>query len=100
VAAAVVTVRASTLAPKPKAKVTLKVRVSPKKRGVLVRRQMLVGDTWRTMASKRTDRRGRVTFTVRWPKKPVTNTYRIVTKGTKSLAAGSSESFTIATRPR
>jgi hypothetical protein len=99
-AAAALTVKPSTVAPKPKAKVTLKVRVSPKKRGILVRRQMLVGDTWRTMASKRTDRRGRVTFTIRWPKKAVSNTYRVVTKGTKTLGTGTSEQFTIATRPR
>jgi hypothetical protein len=99
-ATAAVTVRPSTVAPKPRAKVTLKVKVAPKQRGILVRRQMLVGETWRTMASKRTDRRGRVTFTVRWPKKPVSNTYRIVTKATKTVGAGASEPFTITTRRR
>jgi hypothetical protein len=98
-AATTVTVRPSTLTPKPKAKVTLKVRVAPKKRGVLVRRQMLVGpDRWRTLASKRTDSKGRVTFTIRWPKKPTQNVYRIVTRARGALAAGASEQFTIRTR--
>ncbi|HEX6887780.1 MAG TPA: glycosyl hydrolase family 18 protein [Candidatus Nanopelagicales bacterium] len=98
-AATIVTVKPSTLTPKPKAKVRLKVRVAPKKRGVLVRRQMLVApETWRTLASKRTDSKGRVTFTIRWPKKPTQNVYRIVTKARGSVAAGASEQFTIRTR--
>jgi hypothetical protein len=93
-----VTVRASTLAPKPRAKVTLKVRVAPKKQGIVVRRQMLVGDRWRTMATKRTGSKGRVTFTFRWPKAPTSNTYRVVTKATKSVPAGASAQFRITTR--
>jgi hypothetical protein len=87
------------MTPKPKAKVTLKVRVTPKKRGILVRRQMLVApDTWRTLSSKRTSSKGRVTFTIRWPKKSTTNVYRVVTKAKGSVPAGASEQFTIRTR--
>jgi 5-hydroxyisourate hydrolase-like protein (transthyretin family) len=95
-----VTVRASTLAPEPRATVTLQVRVQPKRSGVVVRRQKLVGRTWHTMATQRTDSRGRVAFTFRWPKARTTFTYRVVTTATATTSSGTSERFTIATRRR
>ncbi len=94
-----VTVKASTYAPKRGKKVKLRVYVKPAKKKVLVKRQMLVDGTWRTVAKKRTNSKGRVTFTFRWPKKGYTaNTYRIKTNKRGSLAAGRSETFTIRTR--
>ncbi len=95
-----VTVRASTLAPEPRATVTLQVRVQPKRSGLVVRRQKLVGRTWHTMATQRTDSRGRVAFTFRWPKARTTFTYRVVTTATATTSSGTSERFTIATRRR
>ena len=95
---ATVAVKASTLRPKPGKKVTLTVKLSPKKKNVTVKRQMLVKGKWKTIATKRTSAKGKVTFTVKWPKKRTTNTYRIVTKKKGALAAGASAEFTIRTR--
>ena len=96
--AATLSVKASTLRPKPGKKVTLKVTVRPKKKGVTVKRQMLVRGSWRTVATKRTTAAGKATFTVKWPKKRTTHTYRFVTTKKGALAAGASGRFTIRTR--
>lgn len=93
-----VTVKASTLAPAPRAKVTLKVALTPKAKSVTVLRQMLVKGKWKTMAKKRTTSKGRVTFTFRWPKAPTGNTYRVITKKKGGLVAGASQEFSIRTR--
>lgn len=93
-----VSVKPSTTKPRKGKTVTLAVRVSPSKKSVLVKRQMLVKGTWKTMATKRTDAKGRVTFTFRWPKKVTANTYRVVTAKKGSLPAGSSAEFTLRTR--
>jgi spore germination protein YaaH len=93
-----VSVKPSTTAPKKGKKVTLSVRVSPKKKSVVVKRQMLVNGKWKTMSTKRTNAKGRVTFTFRWPKKVTTNTYRVITTKKGSLPAGASAEFTLTTR--
>jgi spore germination protein YaaH len=93
-----VAVKASTLTPAPRAKLTLKVALTPKAKSVTVVRQMLVKGKWKTMAKKRTTAKGRATFTFRWPKGPTENTYRVVTKKKGGLVAGASAEFTIRTR--
>jgi spore germination protein YaaH len=93
-----VAVKPSTLSPAPGATVTLKVRLTPKRRYVTVVRQMLVNGAWRTMASKQTNAKGRVTFTIQWPKAPTANTYRVITRKTDGLVAGESPRFSIKTR--
>jgi spore germination protein YaaH len=93
-----VSVKPSTLTPKKGKKVTVSVRVSPKKKSVVVKRQMLVNGAWKTMSTKRTNSKGRVTFTIRWPKKVTSNTYRVVTRKKGSLPAGTSAEFTLTTR--
>jgi hypothetical protein len=96
---ATVTVKVSTYTPKRGKKVKLRVYVKPAKKKVLVKRQMLVNGKWRTLAKKRTNSKGKVKFSIRWPKKGYTaNTYRIKTNKRGSLAAGRSETFTIRTR--
>jgi spore germination protein YaaH len=93
----VVSVTPSTLTPKPGRTVRVKVALQPKKKSVTVRRQMLVGGKWKTLATKRTSAKGRVTFTIKWPRKATSNTYRIVTRKKGSLPAAASETFTITT---
>ena len=93
-----VRVKPSTVTPKARAKVKVKVYLNTKKKRVKVRRQMLVDGRWKTMATKRTSAKGRVTFTFRWPRTPTENTYRIVTSKRGSLAAGGSETFVIRSR--
>jgi hypothetical protein len=90
--------RPSTLTPKRGKKVTVRVQVSPGKKSVTVRRQMLVKGKWKTMATKRTTAKGRVTFTFRWPKAKTSRTYRITTKKKGALPAGRSEKFILTTR--
>jgi spore germination protein YaaH len=90
--------RPSTLTPRRGKKVTVRVQVTPGKKSVTVRRQMLVKGTWKTLASKRTTAKGRVTFTFRWPKSKTSRTYRITTKKKGSLPAGRSEQFVLTTR--
>ena len=80
--------RPSTLAPKRGKKVKVRVQVTPGKKSVTVRRQMLVKGKWKTMATKRTTAKGRVTFTFRWPKSKASRTYRITTKKKGALPAG------------
>ncbi len=93
-----VAVRASTLQPAAGQKVKLKVRLYPKRKRVVVKRQMLVDGRWKTLARKRSRSKGRVTFSIRWPTTPVSNTYRVVTKAKHGYGAGSSATFTITTR--
>ena len=50
--------RPSTLAPKRGKKVTVRVQVTPSKKSVTVRRQMLVKGKWKTMSTKRTTSQG------------------------------------------
>ena len=90
--------RPSTLTPKQGKKVKVRVQVTPGKKSVTVRRQMLVKGKWKTMSTKRTSSAGRVTFTFRWPKSKTSRTYRITTKKKGALPAGRSEQFTITTR--
>jgi hypothetical protein len=97
-ASTLVTAKPSTLAPKRGKKVKVRVQVSPVKKSVTVRRQMLVKGKWKTMSTKRTTSAGRVTFTFRWPKSKTSRTYRITTKKKGALPAGVSEQFTITTR--
>jgi spore germination protein YaaH len=94
----VVTARPSTLRPKKGTKVKIRVQVTPKKKAVTVRRQMLVNGKWRTMSTKRTTAKGKVTFTFTWPKTKTSRTYRITTKKKGSLAAGKSTTFVLTTR--
>jgi hypothetical protein len=93
-----VTARPSTLRPKKGTKVKIRVQVAPKKKAVTVRRQMLVNGKWRTMSTKRTTAKGKVTFTFTWPKTKTSRTYRITTKKKGSLAAGKSTTFVLTTR--
>jgi spore germination protein YaaH len=93
-----VVVKPSTLTPAPRARVSVKVQLTPKRKSVVVLRQMLVDGKWRTMARKRTTAKGRVTFTFRWPKDPTENTYRVITRKKGGLIAGASETFSIRTR--
>jgi spore germination protein YaaH len=93
-----VQVRPSTLTPKKGKKVTVRVQVTPGKKSVTVRRQMLVKGKWKTMATKRTTSKGKATFTFRWPKSTTSRTYRITTKKKGALPAGRSEQFTLTTR--
>ena len=90
--------RPSTLKPKKGKKVTVRVQVSPSKKSVTVRRQMLVKGTWKTMSTKRTTSKGRVTFSFTWPKAKTSRTYRITTKKKGALPAGRSETFVLRTR--
>ena len=90
--------RPSTLAPKKGKKVKVRVQVTPGKKSVTVRRQMLVKGKWKTMSTKRTSSAGRVTFTFRWPKAKTSRTYRVTTKKKGALPAGRSAEFTIRTR--
>jgi hypothetical protein len=94
----VVTARPSTMRPKKGTKVKIRVQVTPKKKAVTVRRQMLVNGKWKTMSTKRTTARGKVTFTFTWPKTKTSRTYRITTKKKGSLAAGKSTTFVLTTR--
>jgi hypothetical protein len=94
----VVEVRPSTLTPKKGTKVKIRVQVSPAKKSVTVRRQMLVKGKWKTMSTKRTTAKGKVTFTFTWPKQKTSRTYRITTKKKGSLAAGKSTTFVLTTR--
>lgn len=94
----VVQARPSTLAPKRGKKVTVRVQVTPGRKSVTVRRQMLVKGSWKTMSTKRTNAKGRVTFTFRWLKSDASRTYRISTKKKGSLPAGRSAKFTLTTR--
>lgn len=96
--AAKVRASVSTTRPAPGTKVKVGVRVVPRKKGMVVRRQMLVGRTWRTMATARTTATGRATFTFTWPKGQPRSTYRITTRATSTLLAGATPRFTIATR--
>ena len=91
-------VKASTVTPKARAKVKLRVYLNTKKKAVKVRRQMLVDGRWKTMSTKRTTAKGRVKFTFRWPRSWTENTYRVVTSRRGNLASGSSETFVIRTR--
>jgi 5-hydroxyisourate hydrolase-like protein (transthyretin family) len=93
-----VVAKPSTLTPAPGATVVLKVRLTPKRQYVTVRRQMLVDGAWRTMATQQTNAKGRVTFTFQWPKAPTANTYRVITRKTDGLVAGESLRFSIRTR--
>jgi len=96
--ATLVEARPSTLTPKRGKKVTVRVQVSPSKKSVTVRRQMQVKGKWKTMSTKRTTSKGRVTFTFRWPKTKTSRTYRITTKKKGALPAGRSETFVLRTR--
>ena len=97
-AGTLVEARPSTLTPKKGKKVKIGVQVSPAKKSVTVRRQMLVKGKWKTMSTKRTTAKGKVTFTFTWPKKKTSRTYRITTKKKGSLAAGKSTTFVLTTR--
>ena len=97
-AATLIQVRPSTLKPKKGKKVTVRVQVSPSKKSVTVRRQMLVKGTWKTLSTKRTTSKGRVTFSFTWPKAKTSRTYRITTKKKGALPAGRSETFVLRTR--
>ncbi len=90
--------RPSTLTPKKGKKVKIRVLVSPAKKAITVRRQMLVKGKWKTMSTKRTTAKGKVTFTFTWPKKDTSRTYRITTKKKGALAAGTSTTFVLTTR--
>jgi spore germination protein YaaH len=94
----VVQVRPSTLAPRAGQKVTFRVQVTPRKGSITVRRQMLLRGTWTTMATKKTNAKGQVTFTFRWPKGMTSRTYRITTTTKGSVPAGKSKRFTLTTR--
>ena len=96
--ATVVEAGPSTLTPKKGAKVNVRVQVTPVRKSVTVRRQMLVKGKWKTVATKKTTRKGRVTFKFTWPKKKATRTYRITTKKKVTLPPGASPTFTITTR--
>ncbi len=89
----VVKVTPSTTTPRPGKKVTFKVKVSPRRKNVTVKRQMKVGGTWKTMARKKTSSKGRVTFSVRWPNDQVTRTYRVITNKKGSMPRGRSATF-------
>lgn len=97
-AATLVEARPSTLKPKRGKKVSVRVQVTPSKKSVTVRRQMLVKGKWKTMSTKRTSTKGRVTFTFTWPKSTTSRTYRITTKKKGALPAGVSETFVLRTR--
>ncbi len=96
--AAVVTARPSTLTPKGGRNVTVRVQVAPAKKSITVRRQMLVKGKWTTKSTKRTNTKGRVTFTFRWPKGQASRTYRITTRTKGAVAAGKSTTFRLTTR--
>ncbi|MDH3957910.1 MAG: glycosyl hydrolase family 18 protein [Actinomycetota bacterium] len=94
----VVKAKPSTLQPKRGAKVKVRVKVSPKKKKVRVKRQMRINGSWRTVAKKRTGAKGRTTFTIKWPRKRTSLTYRIKTNKRGTLGPGKSPRFTITTR--
>jgi hypothetical protein len=95
--ATVIQARPSTLTPKRGRTVKVRVQVTPGKKSVTVRRQMLVKGAWKTLSTKQTSATGRVTFTFRWPKATTSRTYRITTKKKGALPAGRSERFTLTT---
>lgn len=93
-----VTAQASTLRPKPGGRVTLKVKLDPETSGVTVSRQQLVKGSWVTKSTKSTDASGRVAFSMTWPKKRTSRTFRIVTSAKGQLATGASDRVTVKTR--
>lgn len=99
-AAAPVSIKVTPSTSKPRKGATIKVKVaiSPATKKVKVLRQMKIDGKWRTVATKRTSAKGKATFTVHWPKKKVTYTYRIVTRKKGTLAGGTSATFKIRTR--
>jgi hypothetical protein len=93
-----VSAKPSTRRPKRGKQVTVRVRVTPRKSRIVVKRQMRVGGIWRTKDVKRTNDRGRATFRFRWPREDLSRTYRVVTKARGTVGAGTSESFELRTR--
>ncbi len=96
--APVVKLKPSTLRPKPGQKVTFRVRIKPATTSVKVKRKARLNGSWRTLAVKRTNAKGRVTFTFRWPKSDTSLTYRVVTKKRGSLGPGRSAKVRLTTR--
>ncbi|MGB7981890.1 MAG: glycosyl hydrolase family 18 protein [Candidatus Nanopelagicales bacterium] len=96
--AATVAVTPSTKTPKAGSRITFAVRVSPARKGVTVARQMRVAGAWKTMAEKRTNSAGQVTFAFQWLSGDGTRTYRVLAKKSGSLQAGHSATFALRTR--
>jgi hypothetical protein len=93
-----VRLKASTLRPSPGQKVKFRVRIKPAKPKVKVKRQLRRDGAWRTMDVKRTNARGRVTFTFRWLSYDASLKYRVVTKKRGSLGRGKSARIRLTTR--
>ncbi len=85
----------STRSPKKKSKVSVAVKVTPAKKSVKVRRQMLIKGKWKTLATARTNSKGTVTFRFTWPKDTKTRAYRVTTKKRGSLPAMRTATFTL-----
>ena len=83
---------------------TVKAVVRPKKKGLVVWRQVLVGTDpvngeWKTADVKRTDSKGRVSFRVKKAKPEGANyTYRLVVVDDRQ-AAGASPLITVSVTP-
>ena len=94
----VVKLKPSTLRPKPGQKVKFRVRIKPATKSVKVKRKARLDGSWRTLAVKRTNAKGRVTFTFPWPKSDTSLKYRVITKKRGSLGPGRSVKIRLTTR--
>lgn len=93
-----VTARVSDTTPPAGSVVTVKVTVTPARKGMTVRRQVLANGEWTTLAKDRTDARGRATFRITWPQAPTDLSYRVRTSAKGGLARGTSATFRIRSR--
>ena len=94
----VVKLKPSTLRPKPRQKVKFRVKIKPATQSVKVKRKARINGSWRTLAVKRTNAKGRVTFTFRWPKSDTSLKYRVITKKRGSLGPGRSATVRLTSR--
>ena len=89
----------STYRPTAGSVVRVAVVVAPGVKGMKVRRQVRTGGGWETLATTKTDARGRASFRLTWPKARTTMTYRIITSKKGAMAAGgTSPHFTLRSR--
>ncbi len=80
---------------KAKAKFSVKVKATPAVNKQTVKVQRQTGTTWKTMASAKTAKSGKVTVKVQAPKTKGKATYRVVAMATKLAGQGSTAPFVV-----
>jgi spore germination protein YaaH len=93
-----VKLKPSTLRPRPGQKVKFRVRITPATAKVKVKRKARLNGSWRTLAVKRTNAKGKARFTFRWPKSETSLKYRVITKKRGSLGPGRSAKIRLTSR--